>query len=89
MSHHPQLICAVFSIRPISGSARVGKNNPSKALPLYEQEPPHCRVRRLGEYLRRWQGWVVSGGGAGAMAAAAGGAVISSIVFSDRPTPAA
>jgi hypothetical protein len=26
----------------------------TKALRLYEQEPPHKRVRRLGEYLVRW-----------------------------------
>jgi len=45
----------------------------SKALRLYEQEPPHFRVRRLGEYLRRWHLWALSGGIAGAMAAAGGG----------------
>jgi len=28
-----------------------------KALRLYEQEPPHTRMRRLGEYVRRWKGW--------------------------------
>ena len=43
-------------------------NCAGKALRLYEQEPPHMRVKRLGEYLRRWHGWAVSGGVAGALA---------------------
>jgi hypothetical protein len=29
---------------------------------LYEQEPPNLKVRRLGEYLRQWHGWALSGG---------------------------
>ena len=72
----------------ISLATKTLANFASKALRLYEQEPPHFRVRRLGEYLRRWQGWVVSGGVAGAMAGAAGVAVISPIIFSAEPTPA-
>jgi len=28
-----------------------------KALRLYEHEPPHIRMRRLGEYVNRWSGW--------------------------------
>jgi hypothetical protein len=47
------------------------------ALRLYEHEPPHLRMRRLGEYLRRWHGWVVGGGLAEALAVAGGDAAIS------------
>ena len=77
-----------FTPHGISLATQTLANCASKALRLYEQEPPHTRVRRLGEYLRRWQGWVVSGGVAGAMAAAAGGAVISPVVFFAGTTPA-
>jgi len=77
-----------FKPHGISLAAKTLANCASKALRLYEQEPPHLRVRRLGEYLRRWQGWVVSGVVAGAMAGAAGVAVISPIIFSAEPTPA-
>ena len=63
-------------------------NCASKALRLYEQEPPHSRVRRLGEYLRRWQGWVVSGGLAEALAVTGGAAVTFPIVFCGGTTPA-
>ncbi len=31
-----------------------------KALRLYEQEPPHRRMKRLGEYYNRWRGWCMS-----------------------------
>jgi hypothetical protein len=31
-----------------------------KALRLYEQEPPHLRMKRLGEYSHRWAGWALS-----------------------------
>jgi len=34
----------------------------TKALRLYEQEPPHKRMRRLGEYMVRWSMWVLCGG---------------------------
>ena len=34
----------------------------TKALRLYEQEPPHKRVRRLGEYVVRWRKWSIAGG---------------------------
>ncbi len=34
----------------------------AKALRLYEQEPPHKRVRRLGEYVVRWHRWAITGG---------------------------
>jgi hypothetical protein len=54
-----------FKPQGISLATQTLANFASKALWLYEQEPPHLRVRRLGEYLRRWQGWVVSGGVAG------------------------
>ena len=33
----------------------------TKALRLYEQEPPHTRMRRLGEYVIRWIRWVNAG----------------------------
>jgi len=32
-----------------------------KALRLYEQEPPHHKMRRLGEYVRHCGGWVTGG----------------------------
>lgn len=63
-------------------------NFASKALRLYEQEPPHPGVGRLGEYLRRWHRWAISGGLAGALAGADGGEVISPTVFYALPTPA-
>ena len=50
-----------------------------KALRLYEQEPPPLRVRRLGEDLRRWHGWAISGELAGALADVGGCAAISPI----------
>ena len=31
-------------------------------LRLYEQEPPHGNMKRLGDYKQRWQRWVKSGG---------------------------
>jgi len=34
----------------------------TKALRLYEQEPPHRRMRRLGEYISRWKRWTTNGG---------------------------
>lgn len=77
-----------FKPQGISLAAQTLAHRDSKALRLYEQEPPHLRVRRLGEYLRRWRRWAVGGGLAAAMAGAAGGAVISPIVFSAAPTPA-
>jgi hypothetical protein len=40
-------------------AAQTLANCASKALRLYEQEPPHPKVRRLGEYLRRWRCWAV------------------------------
>lgn len=44
----------------INLAAQTLANCASKALRLYEQEPPHLRVRRLGEYLSRWHRWAVS-----------------------------
>jgi hypothetical protein len=35
-------------------------NFAEKALRLYEQEPPHRRMKRLGEYTHRWRGWALS-----------------------------
>jgi len=43
-----------FTPQVISLATKTLANFASKALRLYEQEPPHLRVRRLGEYLRRW-----------------------------------
>jgi len=34
----------------------------TKALRLYEQEPPHFRMRWLGEYIGRWKRWAKSFG---------------------------
>jgi len=53
----------------------------SKALRLYEQEPPHLRVRRLGEYLRRWRRWAVGDDLSEAVVSAGGGAIISASAF--------
>jgi hypothetical protein len=33
----------------------------TKALRLYEQEPPHTRMRRLGEYIQHWFKWLNAG----------------------------
>jgi hypothetical protein len=66
-----------FIPQGISLATQTLANCASKALRLYEQEPPQSRVRRLGDYLRHWQGWVVSGGVAGAIAEAADGAGIA------------
>jgi len=49
----------------------------SITLRLYEQEPPHLRARRLGEYLRRWRRWAVSGGLEGEMAGDSGRALFT------------
>jgi hypothetical protein len=38
------------------------ENFRTKALQLYEQERPHRRIRRLGEYISKWKQWVYSGG---------------------------
>jgi RNA-directed DNA polymerase len=65
----------------LSLAAQTRANCARKPLRLYEQEPPHLRARRLGEYLRRWQRGAVSGGVAEALAGAGGSAVISSRVF--------
>ncbi len=32
-----------------------------KSLRLYEQEPPHRKMKRLGEYTHRWVGWAGPG----------------------------
>ena len=72
----------------ISLAAQTLANCASKALRLYEQEPPHTKVRRLGEYLSRWHRGAVSGGLAGALAVAGDGAVRSSAVFCGEPPPA-
>jgi hypothetical protein len=70
-----------FTLQGISLVAQTLANCANKALRLYEQEPPHFRVRRLGEYLRRWHRWAVSGGLPGTLAGAGGGAIIYSSVF--------
>ena len=45
-----------FTPQGISLAAQTLANCAGKGSRLYEQEPPHLRVKRLGEYLRRWQG---------------------------------
>jgi len=54
---------------------------------LYEEEPPHLRMRRLGAYLRHWRRWVLSGGLVGAPSVAGGDAVMTTIFFLGVPTP--
>ena len=70
----------------ISQAARTLANCTDKALRLYEQEPPHLKGRRLGEYLRRWRCWAVCGL-AGALAVAGGGVVRPTIFSLRRASP--
>jgi RNA-directed DNA polymerase len=77
-----------FTPSGLSLAARTLANCAGKALRLYEQEPSHTRVKRLGEYLSRWRGWAVGGGIAGALAAADGGGAISPIGFCGATSPA-
>jgi len=51
-----------FSPEGIGIAQKTINNFISKALRLYEQEPPHQRMRRLGEYISNWNRWVNSGG---------------------------
>jgi RNA-directed DNA polymerase len=46
-----------FSPQGISLAQKTIDNFVEKALRLYEQEPPHRRMKRLGEYCHRWVGW--------------------------------
>jgi hypothetical protein len=46
-----------FEPRGITLAKKTIINFIAKALRLYEQEPPHTRVRRLGEYVSRWLAW--------------------------------
>ena len=78
-----------FTPQGISLATQTLANCASKALRLYEQEPPHSRVRRLGEYLRRWHalgGQRRARRGAGSLPVAV--RLFPPIVFCDVPTPA-
>ncbi len=47
-----------FSPQGLSLAQKTIDNFFEKALRLYEQEPPHRRMKQLGEYTHRWAGWV-------------------------------
>jgi RNA-directed DNA polymerase len=46
-----------FSPEGLTLAQKTIDNFVEKALRLYEQEPPHLRMKRLGEYCHRWVGW--------------------------------
>jgi len=48
-----------FSPQGLSLAQKTIDNFVEKALRLYEQEPPHRRMKRLGEYSHRWVGWAL------------------------------
>jgi RNA-directed DNA polymerase len=48
-----------FSPNELILSQKTIDNFVEKALRLYEQEPPHIRMKRLGEYRHRWVGWAL------------------------------
>ena len=52
-----------YSFKPkgITLAKKTIANFITKALRLYEQEPPHRRMRRLGEYATRWMCWAKGG----------------------------
>jgi RNA-directed DNA polymerase len=77
-----------FTPTGLSLAARTLANRAGKALRLYEQEPPHLRMRRLGEYLSRWHGWALGGGLAAALAAVGDGSVIPPVSFCGDTAPA-
>ena len=45
-----------FSPQGLSLAQKTIENFVEKALRLYEQGPPHRRMKRLGEYIHRWAG---------------------------------
>jgi RNA-directed DNA polymerase len=49
-----------FSPQGLTLAQKTIDNFVEKALRLYEQEPPHRRMKRLGEYSHRWAGWALS-----------------------------
>jgi RNA-directed DNA polymerase len=46
-----------FSPEGLTLARKTIDNFVEKALRLYEQEPPHLRMKRLGEYCHKWVGW--------------------------------
>ena len=60
----------------------------TKALRLYEQEPPHRRMRRFGEYISKWKQWVNSGGTyVTAISSRTGWPPVFIIIFCDERPP--
>jgi len=51
-----------FKPKRIGLAQKTITNFTTKALRLYEQEPPHHKMRRLGAYWLRWIRWTTSGG---------------------------
>jgi RNA-directed DNA polymerase len=49
-----------FSHGGLSLAQKTFDNFVEKALRLYEQEPPHRRMKQLGVYYHRWRGWALS-----------------------------
>jgi hypothetical protein len=58
-------LCYHFKPQGIISTTQALATGTIKALRLHLQEPPYSSVRRLVEYLRRWQGREVSDGFAG------------------------
>ena len=50
-----------FSPKGVSLAKKTIANFIVKALRLYEQEPPHNKMRRFGEYARKWTVWASGG----------------------------
>jgi hypothetical protein len=49
-----------FSPKGLALAQKTIDNFLEKTLRLYEQEPPHRRMKRIGEYTHRWVGWTLS-----------------------------
>ncbi len=50
-----------FSACGLTLATKTIENFVEKALRLYEQEPPHRRMKRLGGYSHRWAEWALGG----------------------------
>jgi RNA-directed DNA polymerase len=48
-----------FSPEGLTHAQKTIDNFIAKALRLYKQEPPHRRMKRLGDYTQRWLQWCI------------------------------
>jgi len=51
-----------FSPQGLTLAQKTINNFVEKTLRLYEQEPSHQRMERLGDYCQRWVGWALGAG---------------------------